>query len=424
MTTIIGSGGSGGKGGGGTTRSPKTTEDSLDSRQYATVLDLISEGEIEGLVDGSKSIFLNQTQLLADNDEFNFEDVTVYTRNGTQAQTYVPILSGTTNSRAISRPVRFQQDVIETVTDAQVDAVRITITLEQLQKLNTENGDTLGTSIKVQMFLEYFNGTDGITQSYGDPVISDKISGRSEDRYQKDYLLTLNRPNAGDSVRVKVIRTHKDNRDAGNEPENNVLLVNEFFWSTMTEIKYAKLRYPNSALVALRVEAEQFSSIPTRKYFVKGIKVKIPAGVTVDSDTGRIIYPENFVWNGTFAAATWTACPAFILYDLLTNTRYGFGNFIDTAQLDKYAFFAASKYSNALVDDGFGGQEARFSCNTTIQTAEEAFKLINDLLSVMRCQGYWAAGGLTIEQDAPRDAAYLFTNANVTEEVLTTAAAA
>ena len=177
-----------------------------------------------------------------------------------------------------------------------------------------------------------------------------------------------------------------------------------------------KLRYPNSALVAPRVEAEQFSSIPTRKYFVKGVKVAIPAGVTVDSDTGRIIYPENFVWNGTFAAATWTSCPAWILYNLLTNTRYGLGNHVDTAQIDKYAFFAASKYANALVDDGFNGQEARFSCNTTIQTAEESFKLVNDLLSVMRCQGFWAAGSLTIEQDAPKDAAYLFTNANVTEE--------
>ena len=113
-----------------------------------------------------------------------------------------------------------------------------------------------------------------------------------------------------------------------------------------------------------------------------------------------------------------------ILYNLLVSTRYGFGNHFEvneetsynSPQLDKYSFFAASKYANALVDDGFGGQEARFSCNTTIQTAEESFKLVNDLLSVMRCQGFWAAGSLTIEQDAPKDAAYLFTNANVTEE--------
>ena len=401
MTTIIGAGG-GGKGGGGSSRSPKTTPDSLDSRQYATVLDLISEGEIEGLVDGNKSIFLNGTALQNAQDEFNFEDVTVYTRNGTQAQTYIPITSGTENERSVNRPVTQFVSVTETITDDDVDAVRVTVSIPSLQKINNKTGDTLGSSVRLKIFAQYAGG------GFGDALIDDTISGRTADLYQKDYLITLNRPNATDNVDIKVERVTEDSNDA--------LLTNAFSWSSMTEIKYAKLRYPNSALIALRVDAEQFSSVPTRKYLVKGVKVKIPAGVTVDSDTGRIIYPENFVWNGTFAAATWTSCPAFILYDLLTNTRYGFGNHVDTAQIDKYAFFAASKYSNALVDDGFGGQEARFSCNTTIQTAEESFKLVNDLLSVMRCQGFWAAGSLTIEQDAPRDAAYLFTNANVTEE--------
>ena len=402
MTTIIGAGGGGGKGGGGSSRSPKTTPDSLDSRQYATVLDLISEGEIEGLVDGNKSIFLNGTALQNAQDEFNFEDVTVYTRNGTQAQTYIPITSGTENERSVNRPVTQFVSVTETITNDDVDAVRVTVSIPALQRINNENGDTLGASVRLKIFAQYAGG------GFGDALIDDTISGRTADLYQKDYLITLNRPNATDNVDIKVERVTEDSNDA--------LLTNAFSWSSMTEIKYAKLRYPNSALIALRVDAEQFSSIPTRKYLVKGVKVAIPAGVTVDSDTGRIIYPENFVWNGTFAAATWTSCPAFILYDLLTNTRYGFGNHVDTAQIDKYAFFAASKYSNALVDDGFGGQEARFSCNTTIQTAEESFKLVNDLLSVMRCQGFWAAGSLTIEQDAPRDAAYLFTTANVTEE--------
>ena len=94
------------------------------------------------------------------------------------------------------------------------------------------------------------------------------------------------------------------------------------------------------------------ATFQTRNIWSRASRLLFPAGVTVDSDTGRIIYPENFVWNGTFAAATWTACPAWILYNLLTNTRYGFGNHVDTAQIDKYAFFAASKYANALVDDG------------------------------------------------------------------------
>jgi len=406
MTTIIGSGGGGGsKGGGGSSRSPRTTPDSLDSRQYATVVDLISEGEIEGLVDGSKGIFLNGTALQSAQGGFNFEDVTVYTRNGTQAQTFIPITSGSENIRAINRGVVKDGPVTETIVDDEVDAVRVTVTVPSLQRINNTTGDTTGTKIELKILVKYQSDSDFAV------LIEDKISGRTADKYQKDYLITLNRPNSADNVDIKVERVTKDS--------NSSLLTNAFSWSSLTEIKYAKLRYPNSALVALRVDAEQFSSIPKRKYLVKGVKVAIPAGVTVDSDTGRIIYPENFVWNGTFAAATWTSCPAWILYNLLTNTRYGFGNHIDTAQLDKYAFFAASKYSNALVDDGFGGQEARFSCNTTIQTAEEAFKLVNDLLSVMRCQGFWAAGSLTIEQDAPKDAAYLFTTANVTEEGFT-----
>jgi len=402
MTTIIGSGGGGGKGGGGSSRSPKTTPDSLDSRQYATVVDLISEGEIEGLVGGSKGIFLNGTALQNAQGVFNFEDVTVYTRNGTQAQTFIPITSGSENIRPINRGVVKDGPVIESIVDDEVDAVRVTITVPSLQKINSKNGDTLGAKIELKILVKYPSDSDFVV------LIEDKISGRTADQYQKDYLITLNRPNPTDNVDIKVERVNKDS--------NSSLLTNAFSWSSITEIKYAKLAYPNSALVALRVDSEQFSSIPERKYLVKGVRVAIPAGVTVDPDTGRIIYPENFVWNGTFAAATWTSCPAWILYNLLTNTRYGFGSHIDTAQLDKYAFFAASRFSNALVNDGFGGQEARFSCNTTIQTAEESFKLVNDLLSVMRCQGFWAAGSLTIEQDAPKDAAYLFTNANVTGE--------
>ena len=129
MTTIIGSGGGGGKGSGGSSRSPKTTPDSLDSRQYATVLDLISEGEIEGLVDGNKSIFLNGTALQNAQDEFNFEDVTVYTRNGTQAQTYIPITSGTENERSVNRPVTQPVPIIESITDDEVDAVRVTVSI-------------------------------------------------------------------------------------------------------------------------------------------------------------------------------------------------------------------------------------------------------------------------------------------------------
>ena len=401
--TIIGAGGDGGKGGGGggSSRTPSTAPDSLDSRQYANVIDLISEGEIEGLADGFKSIFLNNTVLQNPDDTYNFQDVTIYTRNGTQNQTYIPLSGGIEDEKPVGITVVKAVPQVRTITDVDVDAVRITISIPSLQRIDNTNGDTSGSSVRLQIAVQYQGG--GYTTK-----IDDTISGRTADEYRKDYLIQLARPNASDIVDIKVTRITDDSTDT--------LLANAFSWSSYTEIIDAKLTYPNSALIGIRVDAEQFSSIPSRSYLVKGIKIRIPAGVTIDSTTGRIIYPANFVWNGTFASATWTSCPAWILYDLLTSNRYGFGDHIDAAQLDKWAFFAASKYANALVDDGFGGQEARFSCNTSVQTAEEAYKLVNDLLSVMRCQAFWSIGSLTIAQDAPSDPVYLFNQANVTPE--------
>lgn len=411
MTTIIGAGF--GKSDGGSSRTPQTAADSLDSRQYANVIDLISEGEIEGLVEHNitvdgvptvstlPSVFLNNTALQNANGTFNFVDVELYTRNGTQDQEYIPLTSGVEDEKPVSVNVVKDVPVVRSITDENVDAVRVTISVPALQKIDSKTGDTLGSSVELEIAVQYAGA--GFTT-----VITDKITGRTGDEYRKDYLIELQRPNPSDNVDIKVTRITEDSTDA--------LLANAFSWLSYTEIIWAKLAYPNSALIGLRVDAEQFSSIPQRSYLVKGVKVAIPAGVSVDEDTGRIIYSSNFVWNGTFGAAQWTSCPAWILWDLLTNNRYGFGDHIDTSQLDKWAFFAASKYANALIDDGFGGQEARFSCNTNIQTAEEAYKLINDLLSVMRCQGFWSSGSMTIAQDRPEDPAYLFTLANVTPE--------
>jgi len=402
MTAITGAGGGGGKGGGGgSSRTPQTTPDSLDSRQYANVIDLISEGEIEGLADGLKSIYLNNTPLQNANGTYNFEDVEIYTRTGTQNQEHIPFTPGVEDEKPVGVTVVKDVPVTRSVTDVDVDAVRVTIAIPSLQVIDAGTGDTLGTSVELEIAIQYASG--GFTT-----VVSDTITGRTADEYRKDYLIELARPNPSDSVDIRVTRITDDSTSG--------LVANAFSWSSYTEIIWAKLAYPNSALVGLRIDAEQFSSIPSRSYLVKGVKVQIPSGVTVDSNTGRIIYPTNFVWDGTFQAAAWTSCPAWILYDLLTSSRFGLGDHINTAQLDKWAFFAASKYANTLVDDGFGGTEARFSCNTTIQTAEEAYKLINDLLSVMRCQGFWSSGSMTIAQDRPEDPAFLFTNANVTPE--------
>jgi hypothetical protein len=389
----IGGGGKGG--GGGAARTPTTANDSLNSTQYAQVIDLIGEGEIAGLKDGLKSIFLDNTPLQNTDGTFNFQNVTIYTRNGTQNQDAIPFAGVIEDERPVSVTVRNDGAVTRTITDSQTEAVRVTITVPRLERITNE-GDTVGESARLQIAIQYNGG--GFTT-----VIDDTIAGRSGDLYQRDYLVGL----AGAfPVDVRVTRITPDS--------NDLRTANEFSWSSYTEIIYARIAYPNSALVGIRIDADQFNNIPSRSYRVRGIKVAVPSNATVDQTNGRITYAG--VWNGTFGAAQWTSDPAWILWDLLTSARYGFGEHITAASLDKFAFFSASQYSSELVLDGFGGYEPRFSCNTNIQTQEDAYKLINDMCSVFRVMPYWGLGSLSVSQDKPANPAYLFTQANVTED--------
>jgi predicted phage tail protein len=397
MSAISGAGGQSGfgKGGGNAkTYTPTEAKDNLESKQYAQLIDLISEGEIEGLVDGAKSIFFDGTPLQNADGTYNFQNVTIYTRNGTQNQDYIPLQFGPSNTKPVGVTVKQATPIVRTITNAAVDAVRITVSIPQLQSFS-DKGDINGEAAHVVIYVQYNGG--GYTM-----VVSDVIRGRTADLYQRDYLINLS---GAFPVDIKVGRFNPDSTSAK--------ISNEFSWASYTEITYEKLRYPNSALVAFRIDAEQFSRIPERSYLVRGIKVAIPSNATVDSATGRLIYAG--IWNGTFGAAQWTTDPAWILFDLLVSTRYGFGDHITASRLDKWAFYACSVYSSALVPDGAGGYEPRFSCNVNIQTAEDAYKLIGDMCSVFRAMPYWSTGALTVSQDAPSDPAYIFTLANVTE---------
>jgi predicted phage tail protein len=430
MSELIRGAGGGGGGGGGTTvvqqtvvaptRTPVRDPDTLASKQYATFVDLLSEGEIEGFPSAAaytrgtddynrallKDVFLNGTQILrqgADatnpqSADYNFQNVTLQARYGTQAQTYIPGFSDIERETSVQVKVEQATPITRTITDTTVDAVRVTITVPRLEQY-TDEGDVKGTSINLQIRVQYNGG--GYTT-----VIDDTIAGRTADQYQKDYKISFT---GSFPVDVRVVRITADSLDTN--------LLNDFYWSSYTEITEQKLKYPNSALVAMRLDAEQFSSIPSRTYRVRGMKVQIPSNGTVDQTTGAISYAG--VWDGTFGAAVWTSDPAWILYALLTNTRWGLGDHITASQLDKFAFYSASQYASASVDDGFGGTEPRFSCNALIQNQEEAYKLINDLCSVMRVMPYWSTGALTISQDKPTDASYLFTLANVSADGFT-----
>jgi len=399
MSKIIGSGGGGGKGGGGNDRSPTEDKDNLDSKSFARVLDLIGEGEIGGLVDGGKSIFLNNTPLQASDGSFNFKDVSFETRTGTSSQTTIPITRdvSVTKTTGFSTIVQATPGVIQ-ITDSDVDAVSVQITVPALQRFSDE-GDIFGTSVQLEIAVQYQGG------SYTTVVLGNQgtIAGRTPDTYIRDYLINLS---GNFPVNIKVTRVTADSTSSK--------LVNSFQFNSYVEIKYDKLTYPNSALVGLKVDAEQFTSIPSRKYLVKGLKVKIPHNATVRSD-GSLEYSGTF--NGTLGAAQFTNDPAWCLYDLLTSERYGLGSHLVEADLDKFSFFAASQYASELIDDGTGNGtlEPRFSCNVSIGNQQEAYNVINQMCSVFRAMPYYQAGNLTISQDSPKDASYCFGLANVLE---------
>ena len=398
---IIGSGG-GGKGGGGGGGTPHEEKDNLDSKSFARILDLIGEGEISGLVDGAKSIFFNNTPLQTADGSFNFKDVSFETRTGTSSQTVIPITRNVATTKTVASagtaiPSGSAGRVIQ-ITDSDVDAVSLQITVPALQQFSDE-GDIFGTDVELAILVQYSGGGYQTVLSGS----SAKIAGRTPDPYVRDYLVNLN---GAFPVNIKVQRITADSTSSK--------LQNEIQFNTYVEIKYDKRSYPNSALVGLKVDAEQFSSIPSRKYLVKGIKVKIPHNATVNAD-GSLSYTGTF--NGTLGAAQYTNDPAWCLYDLLTSSRYGLGAHVIETEIDKFSFYAASVYCSQQVDDGTGtgATEPRFSCNVNINNQQEAYNVINQMCSVFRAMPYYEAGNLTITQDAPKDASYLFTLANVLE---------
>ena len=339
-------GGGGGKGGGGSSHTPTEADDTLQSVQFASVLDVLSEGEIQGLEDGNKSIFLQDTPVQNADGSNNFSKFTVVSRTGTQAQTHIPGDFGSTQVEVgVNGEVVQGTPVTRSITNSEVDRVRVTISIPALRKIE-DDGDIVGHEVSIKFQVQYNGG------GYND-VITDAIKGKSSARYQRDYMITLT---GAFPVDIRMVRVSAD--------EASTRRSSSTFFQSYTEIIDEKFRYPNTALVGLRFDSRQFNSVPSRKYLIRGIKVKIPSNATVDTTThlGRITY--SGVWDGTFSAATWTNDPAWCLYDLLVNDRYGAGVPEDT--LDRYDFFAVSQYCNELVDDGKGGQEPRFSLNILI----------------------------------------------------------
>jgi predicted phage tail protein len=404
---------------------PAVTDDVLASKQFLTLVELLGEGVIEGFATASKEghtqgtqnylnaslkdVFLNGTPVLIASanslspisTDFNFPNVSFEERFGTSDQTAIQGISDIETENSVGVAVTKASSVSRSITNTSVNAVRVTLGFPSLQKFE-DDGDINGAEVAINIqTIE----NDGTTTT----VITDTVKGRTASTYFRDYKINFA---SGTSfpVTIRVNRTTDDSTD--------VKLQNSSLWSSFTEIINEQRAYANSAHVAIRFDAETFKTIPKRMYKVRGTKIKIPHNGTVQTD-GSISYSGTF--NGTFKTdKEWTNDPAWILYDLLTTSK-GFGDQIDTSQLDVFSFYSASVYCAEQVDDGSGNNttEPRFACNVVIQNQKQAYNLINDLCSVMRVMPFYSAGTISITQDRPTDPSYLFNLSNVTEQGFT-----
>ena len=401
---------------------PDLPSGALSSKQFNTIVELLGEGELEGSATASKAsitdktstayfnafkkdIFLNGTQVLQEaasntspqDSDFNFKDVGFDFRLGTSSQTFIEGISNIETETVIGTTVTTSTPVTHTVSSSDINAVRVTLRFPSMQKFE-DDGDINGVS--VNLLIKTIEN-DGTTTT----VIDDTVEGRSTNAYFRDYIVKL-KSTTSFPVAIRVERVTADSTDAK--------LVNAFQFNQATNIIFEQNAYANTAHVALRFNAEQFPRIPKRVYRIRGRKVKIPHNATVNLQTGAISYAGTF--NGTFKTdKEWTTDPAWILYDLLIDTRAGCS--IPEANLDKFSFKTVSEYCGESVDagNGDGSTEPRFSCNVNITQQQEAYTLINSLCSVMRVMPFYSAGGIAISQDSPKSPSYLFTNANVTE---------
>ena len=395
MKHIQGFGGGGGKGGGN--RTPVEADDSLQSIQMANVVDLVSEGEVQGLDDVFKSIYLDGTPIQDSNGNNNFDGYQVETRNGTQHQPYISSLAFNEIERTnLGLPVQLTHGnvTIKQITNTAASRLRVTIAIPTLRRVE-DDGDIVGNEVTIKIRVQYNGGGYNL-------VKQDTIKGKSSNQYLRDYVFPLT---GAFPVDIEVSRVSNDDPNSKSESKTN--------WAGVTEIIDEKLRYPNSALVYLRFDSRNFSNIPVRKYLLRGVKTQLPSNDQVDTTThlGRVTY--SGIWDGTFGAAQWHSDPSWHLYNLLINDRYGVG--LDAATLDKFDFYTISQYCNELVDDHEGGLEVRFALNMVINTRKAVFDTIKELTAIFRGMSYYGAGQYVVVQDSPQDSKYLLGSANVVD---------
>lgn len=395
--------GAGGKKSSGSSRTPVEADDTVNSRTMASILDLLGEGVVGGLIDGAKSIFVDGVALQNEDGSFNRSGVTWDFRDGSQDQSPMPGFDFVETPKAVNTQLKTTNAVTVAIDNDDADRVRVIMKFPSLRNIDKKTGDTNGTSVQFKFQLANGNGSFYDVIATGESSSDVTLTAKKTGVYYRSYEIQLPKP--GRAYKVRVLRLSADSNDQ--------YLFNDTWVDSIGEIVDTPMNYPNSVLVGLKVNSEQFgSSMPSRSYLIRGLKIRVPSNYDENTNT------YNGVWDGTFKLLS-SSNPAWILFDLLTNARYGLGKFVSESMIDLGQLYQIGRYCDEEVDDGFGGKEKRFAINTQITSRQDAYRLIQDIAGAFRGMVFWAGGMVNIMQDSPSDPVMLFTNANVKDGLFT-----
>ncbi|WP_313773251.1 DUF1983 domain-containing protein, partial [Enterobacter huaxiensis] len=378
------------KGGSSSSRTPTEQPDDLQSVAKAKILIALGEGEFAGQLTG-KDIYLDGTALENADGSHNFSGVTWEFRAGTQAQKYIQGIPGTENEISVGTEVSSATAWTRTFTNTQLSAVRLRLKWPSLFK-QEDDGDLVGYSINYAIDLQ----TDG---GAWQTVLNTSVTGKTTSGYERSHRIDL--PQAGSTW---TIRLRKITSDSNSAKIGDTMTLQSF-----TEVIDAKLRYPNTALLYIEFDSSQFNgSIPQISCEPRGRVIRVPD--TYDPETRTY----SGTWTGAFKWA-WTDNPAWIFYDLVVTDRFGLGDRLTAANIDKWTLYQVAQYCDQQVPDGKGGSgtEPRYICNVYVQERNDAYTVLRDFAAIFRGMTYWGGDQIVALADMPRDVDFSYTRANV-----------
>ena len=366
---------------------PREAKDNLKSTQLLSVIDAISEGPVEGPVDGLKSVLLNSTPVLDSEGNTNISGVTVVFRAGEQEQTPPEGFESSGSETVLGTEVKYDTPITRTITSANIDRLRFTFGVQALVE-TTSKGDRNPSEVRLLVQIQRNGGW--VTEK------DITIKGKTTSQYLASVVVGNLPP------RPFNIRMRRMTPDSTTDQ-----LQNKTLWSSYTEIIDVKQCYPNTALVGVQVDSEQFGSQQvSRNYHLRGRILQVPSNYNPQTRQ------YSGIWDGTFKPA-YSNNMAWCLWDMLTHPRYGMGKRLGAADVDKWALYVIGQYCDQSVPDGFGGTEPRITCNAWLTTQRKAWDVLSDFCSAMRCMPVWNGQTLTFVQDRPSDKVWTYNRSNV-----------